>query len=118
MSGGSIDPRALGQIFQRENIISEGSTISVHQQDVQVLYDTRLKSLEEMRNLPVDTGKGIHKVSDYSQVHFDFQDENEIVRIGGIIGIPEIGGHGRVERSDGRNGGNGLNGSGLWFGGK
>ena len=79
MSGGSIDPRALGQIFQRENIISEGSTISVHQQDVQVLYDTRLKSLEEMRNLPVDTGKGIHKVSDYSQVHFDFQDENEIV---------------------------------------
>ncbi len=83
MSGGSIDPRALGQIFQRENIISEGSTISVHQQDVQVLYDTRLKSLEEMRNLPVDTGKGIHKVSDYSQVHFDFQDENEIVRIDG-----------------------------------
>lgn len=47
-----------------------------------------------------------------------FFGENEIVRIGGIIGIPEIGGHGRVERSDGRNRGNGLNGSGLWFGGK
>ena len=51
-------------------------------------------------------------------VRIVFFGENEIVRIGGIIGIPEIGGHGRVERSDGRNGGNGLNGSGLWFGGK
>lgn len=83
MAKGSINPSTLGQIVQEGNSITQGGALYSHNNKTQVVFDTKIKNLDEIRHLPIPVGDGLTKLSSFATVEKKERKQDEIVRVNG-----------------------------------
>ncbi|MBO5137402.1 MAG: efflux RND transporter permease subunit [Spirochaetaceae bacterium] len=89
VSAGGINPRALGTVIQEANAVNSGGVIRGEKNTIPVVLDTRIASLEQIRQLPVATGEGVANLSAFATVNYSNRSQEEIVRVNGdeCVGI-------------------------------
>ena len=79
----SQNPAALSTIIQDANIVNSGSSIPGQCFEYPLRFDTRLKSLEQLRLLPVNNDESLILLDSFASVSKVPRSEREIVRING-----------------------------------
>lgn len=83
MAAGNINPMALGQLIQEANDVAQGGKLQVSGRQIPLVFDTRIKSLDHIRQLPLQTGKGVAQLSHFAQIRRHQREPEEIVRVNG-----------------------------------
>lgn len=77
-----INPTSFGSIIQEANFVSSGAKIRSENKKQNLIFDTKIKSLADIRILPISAEK-VMQLSDYAIVCKDFREQTEYVRVNG-----------------------------------
>lgn len=77
------NPSVLSAVVQDGNSINPGAKISYQNFDENIVFDTKLHSLEEIKALPVKTNENYTTLGSFAEVSRKPRTDNEIVRING-----------------------------------
>lgn len=83
MAAGNINPMAIGQLIQEANDVAEGSYLEGGGRRIPLVFDTRIQNLDQIRQLPLQTGKGVAQLSHFAQIQRHQREPEEIVRVNG-----------------------------------
>ena len=83
MAAGNINPLALGQIIQEANGIPQGTWLQGRGKNTPLVFRTQIKELDHIRQLPIQTGKGVAQFQHFAQVVRRQRPPEEIVRLNG-----------------------------------
>ncbi|GHV62277.1 multidrug RND transporter [Spirochaetia bacterium] len=109
VSGGSIDeiriefdpdriaetgiyPESLGNIVRDANVLSPGGLLRGDEKNSRVLFNTQIRDLEEIKNLPVKAGEEITSLKYFAGIDKLSREPEEILKVNGeeCIGIQII----------------------------
>ncbi|MDR0443087.1 MAG: efflux RND transporter permease subunit [Treponema sp.] len=84
-----INPVSLGQIIQDANVISAGGTLYRGQFNENIILNTKVANLDQIKQLPVKANDKMTSLEYFSNIAVSQRASNEIVRINGMecIGI-------------------------------
>jgi HAE1 family hydrophobic/amphiphilic exporter-1 len=84
-----INPAALGTIVQDANVVSQGAVLRRYTNDENIRLNTKIRSLDQIENLPVKAGDGIISLKYFADINLLQREADEIVRVNGreCIGI-------------------------------
>ncbi|GHV39359.1 multidrug transporter AcrB [Spirochaetia bacterium] len=87
-----VDPEALGNIVRDANVLSPGGLLRRDSTNSRVLFNTRIRDLEEIKNLPVKAGEEITSLKYFARIDMASREGNEILKVNGkeCIGIQII----------------------------
>jgi len=87
-----INPSSLGSIIQDANVISPGGMLHTASHTENIVLDTRIHSLDQIKRLPVKAGDEISSLEYFASINITPRETNEIVRINGqeCVGIQII----------------------------
>ena len=83
MAAGNINPMALGQIIQEANSVAPGTWLQLGGKQLPVVFETQIQQLEHIRQLPVQTGKGVAQFEHFAQISRGQRPPEELVRVNG-----------------------------------
>ena len=83
MAAGNINPMALGQIIQEANSVAPGTWLQLGGKQLPVVFETQIQQLEHIRQLPVQTGKGVAHFEHFAQISRGQRPPEELVRVNG-----------------------------------
>jgi multidrug efflux pump subunit AcrB len=84
-----IDPAVLGTIVQNANVVGQGGVLRGYTNDEYVRLNTKIRSLDQIKRLPVKAGGEITSLEYFADINILRREADEIVRINGreCIGI-------------------------------
>ena len=87
-----INPAVLGNIIQDANVVSPGGRFYNAFHIENIVMDTRILSLDQIRRLPVKAGDEISSLEYYASINLTPRETDEIVRVNGreCVGIQII----------------------------
>lgn len=87
-----INPASLGNIIQDANVVSPGGSLYTTTHTKNIILDTKIHSLEQIRQLPVKAGNEITSLEYFASINVTPRESDEIVRINGkeCVGIQII----------------------------
>ena len=77
------NPAGFSSIIQDGNAVTPSSYITLNQEKKNIVFDTKLHSLDEIRNLPVKIGEGYTKLQYLAEIQETYRENDEYVRING-----------------------------------
>lgn len=80
---GKINPQTIGSVIRDANVVNPGAVIRHPERDEHLYFDTRIRGIREIGELPMTAGEGITKLSYLASVKKDGRSRDEIVRIDG-----------------------------------
>lgn len=83
MAAGNINPMALGQIIQEANSVAPGTWLQLGGKRLPLVFETQIQQLEHIRQLPVQTGKGVAHFEHFAQISRQQRPPEELVRVNG-----------------------------------
>ena len=83
MAAGNINPMALGQIIQEANSVAPGTWLQLGGKRLPLVFETQIQQLEHIRQLPVQTGKGVAQFEHFAQISRRQRPPEELVRVNG-----------------------------------
>ncbi len=83
MAAGNINPMALGQIIQEANTVAPGTWLQQGGKRLPLVFETQIQQLEHIRQLPVQTGKGVAQFEHFAQISRQQRPPEELVRVNG-----------------------------------
>jgi HAE1 family hydrophobic/amphiphilic exporter-1 len=87
-----VNPVSLGNIIQDANVVSPGGTLYTASYTDNIIFDTKIQTLEQIRRLPVKAGNEITSLEYFASININPRDADEIVRINGreCVGIQVV----------------------------
>ena len=87
-----INPASLGNIIQDANVVSPGGKLYATSHTENIVLDTQIKNLEQIKRLPVKAGDEITSLEYFASINVTPRKTDEIVRINGreCVGIQII----------------------------
>ena len=83
MAAGNINPMALGQIIQEANSVAPGTWLQLGGKRLPLVFETQIQQLDHIRQLPVQTGKGVAHFEHFAQISRQQRTPEELVRVNG-----------------------------------
>lgn len=83
MAAGNINPMALGQIIQEANSVAPGTWLQLGGKRLPLVFETQIQQLDHIRQLPVQTGKGVAHFEHFAQISRQQRPPEELVRVNG-----------------------------------
>ncbi len=81
--GAGQNPVAFSSIIQDGNGVSPGGILKSQTKNESIAFDTKLNTLDEIRNLPVKIGEGYTKLEYLAEIKESHRTKDEYVRING-----------------------------------
>lgn len=81
MASGGINPEMLGTVVKDANVVSPGGTIRNPRENRILVFNSRIKTVDEMRQLPVTLKDNIIRFMHIADIGKNPREKNEIVRI-------------------------------------
>jgi len=87
-----INPAAIGNIIQDANVVSPGGRLYSASNIQNIVLDTKIHSMDQIKQLPVKAGNEISSLEYYASIDIIPRETNEIVRVNGreCVGIQII----------------------------
>ncbi len=83
MAAGNVNPMPLGQIIQEANSVAPGTWLQLGGKRLPLVFETQIQQLEHIRQLPVQTGKGVAQFEHFAQISRQQRPPEELVRVNG-----------------------------------
>ncbi len=83
MAAGNINPMALGQIIQEANSVASGTWLQQEGKKLPLVFETQIHELNHIRQLPVQTGKGVAQLEHFAEITRRQRPPEELVRVNG-----------------------------------
>lgn len=83
MAAGNINPMALGQIIQEANSVASGTWLQQEGKKLPLVFETQIQELNHIRQLPVQTGKGVAQFEHFAEITRRQRPSEELVRVNG-----------------------------------
>lgn len=81
MAAGGVNPETLGTVVKDANVVLPGGMLKNTRENKILVFDSRIKNLNEMRELPVTLKDGIIRFTHIADIKKNPREKNEIVRI-------------------------------------
>jgi len=78
-----LNPDAIGTLIQDANNIGNLSCIKDREKEHLIIVDTKIKNINDIRQLPVSTGKSIARLDNFAKVDIKNRKQREIFRVNG-----------------------------------
>jgi len=87
-----INPASLGNIIQDANVVSPGGSLYASSHTENIILDTKIHSLDQIKRLPINAGNEITSLEYFASIQVTPREADEIVRINGqeCVGIQII----------------------------
>jgi multidrug efflux pump subunit AcrB len=84
-----INPSVLGTIVQDANVVGQGGILHGYTNNVNVILNTKIRSLDQIKHIPVKAGDEITSLEYFADINLSRREADEIVRINGreCIGV-------------------------------